>query len=817
MNFKQALEIYDSKFESILEILKLRREPEEVDAIRNLLKATNLILEYFMDREESDLKIPIVYFPLCSDYAQEICEDFVTIKLGLYSNKDWKNRICTQLSKGALVVPQGVKTQRQKRLLADNHTYELKLSSILYFSKNEYTDYGRSLIYSERLQREHDSYLEAVKRNNRGNQSRYWYLCHAVNDSKDFLKGYCPLSLIHNDYMYSDDSVDSPGEAFYNHFFDNEENLQIQNIVVFPFGSADGRYSSFCSEFFQKPYLDDVASEGCGLKNVFFFCFSRKPYRLRRLFDFKQRMKERLQLTNDEAYDFISFTHNEALILSQGKGTKHRKIYLGREHNDLQEDFETLFDDITIGLDRNVSRRNEMALCINEYYQRDYYEKLLDETEADENILSQIFDFNSRLWKEQIEERLDRFVSNQSVYVITGFDVDDMVKSNFAEYLKDECNANNVSFGYFQDLRGYLINGVYQNRILEKRILVVSFRNDYTNSIFHKYPNSFDPFCVNSDQSLMEILNYYCLRQYYDWGWYNYTNQEKKILKSVFRGSEMKPSFTQCKKPVNRLPEDVHELEEDRNVNRKVQKIKVIYKGDDRQQELYKSELMLFKVGDLVKISPLSDLLDLYESVDGLSVQPLSPLVRRIFTQCIEEERDIDNRSERMFKEQPVYGLDADEIASENQLWKILLAKRVDEFGSKEVYDSIMDNFDERYKISYHSFKRWTDPEYGIPRSKKVQKFLIEEYLGIRPPYINLIRRIKERTKSDTGEITLSIKNFLNIALLNPNYSAVFKSLSDETRDLLGLEGPADVEKIITDVKEKIKLESVKEICYDNN
>ena len=93
-----------------------------------------------------------------------------------------------------------------------------------------------------------------------------------------------------------------------------------------------------------------------------------------------------------------------------------------------------------------------------------------------------------------------------------------------------------------------------------------------------------------------------------------------------------------------------------------------------------------------------------------------------------------------------------------------------------------------------------------------MQKFLIEDYLGIRPPYINLVRRIKERTKNDTESISISIRHFLNITLLSNDYNNAFNALNEETKDLLEISDVNDVVKIISDVNEKIKLESINKI-----
>jgi len=236
MDFKKALQTFDSNFESILEIMKLRKEPEMIDAVRNLLLVVNLILEYFMNREDDELKIPVIYFPISQEYAQELCEDFVTLKLGLYTNKDWKEQLCYLLSKKDLYIPSDIKTKKQHLALRENHKYENKLSEILSRSRNEFIDYGKTLIYSEKLQKEQTSYREANKDYNRKSVNKYWYLRHAINDSNDFLRGGCPLSLVYGD-----------SDFFYEHIIENEGKVKIQNIIVFPTKSADGRYSEFCA------------------------------------------------------------------------------------------------------------------------------------------------------------------------------------------------------------------------------------------------------------------------------------------------------------------------------------------------------------------------------------------------------------------------------------------------------------------------------------------------------------------------------------------------------------------------------------------
>lgn len=801
MDFYKALNTYDSDFESILEIMKLRRLPEMVDSVRNLLLTVNLIIDYFINREGNELRIPIIYFPTCQPFSQELCEDFVCLKLGCYSSLEWKSFLYKKMKKDTIYIPSDIKTRKQHLLLIDNYKFEQSFCSILKNSINENSrdNSGITLLYSENIKKCFDEYNEAKKSWNRKTVNKYWYLSNTISGLNDSFDSLCPLKLTPSD-----------ADEFYNTFMDNDKDMHIKNIIVFPTKSADGRYSKFCAEILQKPYFDDFVDAGIGLRNVFFFSFSRKPYRLRRLLDFKQRMKERVQI-NDDMFEFISFTNEESLVLNGVRKQNQHMLILGKDMNELQMDYEALLDDMTLGLDRYVFRRNEMALCISEESISYYEEKLAEETEVDKASIREIFDINRRLWSKSIDSFLRHFVYNEEVFVVFGYGIALELQYMFKDVLINHYQARNVTFGTFGHLRGHQKNGEYVNEIQQQKILILSFRNDYTESIFHKYPNSFDPYCINQGQKLVEISNYFLLRSYYDWGKYNYGKAMRRILKSEFRDSKMKPVLIEYKRPTKKMPEDTKEEELDRNTNKSVPQI-CITTIDNVKHSYGKSEWMLYEYNGTQGIAPLSDLCDIYESYENLHIQPIAPLVKLIVKNYIEAERDKDTKSERMFKEQPSYGLIQEEINSPVQLWKILLAKKVKQKTERTVYDEIMSHFNERYIISFHSFKRWQDPNYGIPRARKMQKFLIEDYLGIRPPYINVIRRIKERTKSDTESVTISIRHFLNLALLSSDYVKVYSALSEETKDLLGITNAQDIALILSDVKQRITFESIKKI-----
>lgn len=792
--FRQAIETKDPVFESILQIMKIGRGEDhfDVDKERSFLAVVNQILDYYIGRSDDTLKIPVVYFPICNENSQKLCEEFVAIKLGFFGSQEWKESI-----RDALVV-------RHKQKKYGNYPFEKDLINIL---SSLTTKIGEttSLLYSDYLLTlfNQNQLANRAWTNNRANKD--WYLEHALNNNFIRRCEECPLSLIWGE-----------AEAFYNFLIQKigkNDYRKVENLVFFPCKSPDGDYPEFCTDIVQKANFDDFVNADSGLRNVFIFRFSRKPYRLRRLLDVKNVMKEKLGIhANDDSYDFISFSYDEVALLFNQDKPAICNIAIGGDHDDTRQDFELLFNDLIESLDGKYTlRRNEVAMCATKEMANRSKEILTSEAEIDETILSQIFTINRELW-DQHSTMLTHFLDEPDVCVVVGNGIDEDLKSQFKNWLIQQYNVKNVQFATFGDLKGKLVNGKYQNGIQCKRIIVLSFRNDYTESIFHKYPNSFDPICINEDQKALVISNLFIMRPYYDWGHYNYTKTLKKTLKSEFRKEKMTLMVNDLDRPHNELLEDFYDEDNDRNY-RQVQQITITY-SDSSTRSFNRSEWMLYQWNDDERtILPLSDLADLYsDSAEGLSVQPISSLINVITDEYLETKKAEDTRSEKLFKEQPIYALTDEQKASNIQLWKILLQRKINEQTIEVVFNEIMSQFRSEQRISFRAFSLWPNEDYGLPRSNRMQDYLIRNYLGIRDPYLRLVRRLKAKSRNNTEIINANIRHFLSIGLLSDNYEEAFNSLNDEIRDLLSLESKDDVEALINLVSENIYLEPIKSI-----
>ena len=310
----------------------------------------------------------------------------------------------------------------------------------------------------------------------------------------------------------------------------------------------------------------------------------------------------------------------------------------------------------------------------------------------------------------------------------------------------------------------------------------------------------------------MIISNLFVLKPYYDWGYYNYTKALKKILKSQFRSEKMSLTVDNLERPHNELLEDYYDEDNDRNY-RQVQQASIYY-SDSSSRSFNRSEWMLYQYKDEDRaILPLSDLADLYsDSTDGLSIQPISYLINVITSEYLEKKKAEDTKGEKLFKEQPIYALTEEQACNNIQLWKILLQRKIEERTMEDVYNDIMSHFNKEQQISFSAFSCWPNEDYGLPRSNKMQEYLIRDYLGIKDPYLKLVRRLKAKSRNNTEAINANIRHFLSIALLSDNYKDSYRSLNDELKDLLSIESADDIEALIGLVNEKVNLEPIKSI-----
>ena len=98
-NFIKKIEQESPEFIAIMAILTPLNPYAEKG--RKLLCIVNHIVDYYILRDlesDSDIKMPIVYFPLCDEWAQVLCEEFISLKMSLLWGDGTRTGLITSVS-----------------------------------------------------------------------------------------------------------------------------------------------------------------------------------------------------------------------------------------------------------------------------------------------------------------------------------------------------------------------------------------------------------------------------------------------------------------------------------------------------------------------------------------------------------------------------------------------------------------------------------------------------------------------------------------------------------------------------------------------
>lgn len=786
MALNNILENATPQFNVIMEILKLKNDNAERG--RKMLCVIDHVIDYYTNRQDDDLKIPVVYMPYSEDWAQQLCEEFVTIKLFAITSPSALSSLAIHVNRNKdmhFMYNSGNRVSpTQRRIEKEKSDFYKKLYPLInQLSATQTSEMGSSILFSKGVLDTFLHWQTANRRNSKNHQNlRYWHLGLFLKSMKKWDMGAYPV------YLH-----DIASKQFLKTLRDNRNNsnVSLSNIALFPTDNS-GSFDKDCIASFQWARLNNYKQFYPSLRNVFIFSFSPKPYRLQRLFDFKKKLKDRMQIHNDEVLDFISFTSEEVDNIFD----RHCNTEIITSVNDNSYTFK--LEDVLPN--KYILRRNEAALCVNNDMTKVYTQLLHSENECPEYILDVV---TAPLQNQIVGEtfwRMKHFVYLKDVFVVLGYELNEQLTSMFKDWLLNTLGANSVTFGSYKDLKPGA--APYRNKIAEDRILIMSLRDHYTNTPFHRYPNSFDPYCVNPNQLVFQLVNEYAFGDNYQYGLYAYNKQLRKILYSPFR-KEMLPIAVKDMAEPTKPRDDDYDMEVDRSNNR-VAPLYVTYQDATRQY--LRSEWMYYEYNGDNGISPLSDLMDIYADEEGLKLQPLSQFIDVIKEHFLDNERDL--KEEKRFREAPEFGLSQEEKTGDVELWKLLLKKKQDEKTPEAVYGEIgLEN-----EISYGAYLRWTESDYGLQRSKALQKKVIVDYLKLDLIYLRYIRNIKRLSTNNAEEVNGIIRNFLLQALLNDNLSEVLSSLEDDAKDLLYISNENDIKTIIDEVNKVKEVKQVKQI-----
>lgn len=798
-NFIKTAKQESHEFKALLNILSsLNLHTKEG---RKLLCVLNNIIDYYINREveySDDVKMPIVYFPLCEDWAQMLCEEFVALKMSLLWGKSTRTNILSSYkSKPFIYLPE--KVNKKEREACSKH-FRFKRDVAKYLT-DDILDMPsnaneKCFFYSRTLSDEYNLSLKT--------KGHYHFIQDVVGDSFSTEKS---LIILNGD----EDEV-------YKKIEQNDGRFKIPHIFLFLQKNIDGRNIQLCMKMQRSTIKEYNEDYDAGIHNVIAFLFSQKPYRLQRIYENKHSLVERWQREKfAETRDFISFTKAEMDYLFERQEPCIDFYELGCEINAEEYQIKNTFDFMIQDIAHEVKLRNELAICFTDQSLSKIKEEILNlNSEVNEEYTDYFLQLIHNKYKTELTEILYNWIKFHEIAVVLDYNIDVYYKKQLKFFLQSKCGASSVNFYTFKNKDGL----VFLNSIHEQKILVLSMLNHCTGRSWAIYPNSFDQYHLNPGQSVLQINNKIVFDPRYSWYSYRYEEQLRLLLNSNYRVRYVKNGIQLPDKPI-KIGIEPKEDEDEQNVRDRQSgveqnRVKVSF-GPRQHKVLDEYDFVLCKYMDEISICTILDVLRDFEDPTVISIQPLTDFYQPLEDLLDNEERRA-GEGELMIRNNPKYCLTDEEKLSSREMWKILLGHRVAQYGEQVVYNDIMKPLLPAERIQFISFKRWLDTSENsvLPRSRRMQKRVIEEYLQIEGLYTRMLRHRKSRISTNTEGKNIIFRTFLIHCLLETDMKKAYKELSNEVLDYLNIGSENDIKIILDLIKDgTINFRLIKSISYD--
>lgn len=802
-NFIKTAKQESHEFKALLNILSsLNLHTKEG---RKLLCVLNNIIDYYINREveySDDVKMPIVYFPLCEDWAQMLCEEFVALKMSLLWGKSTRTNILSSYkSKPFIYLPE--KVNKKEREACSKH-FRFKRDVAKYLT-DDILDMPsnaneKCFFYSRTLSDEYNLSLKT--------KGHYHFIQDVVGDSFSTEKS---LIILNGD----EDEV-------YKKIEQNDGRFKIPHIFLFLQKNIDGRNIQLCMKMQRSTIKEYNEDYDAGIHNVIAFLFSQKPYRLQRIYENKHSLVERWQREKfAETRDFISFTKAEMDYLFERQEPCIDFYELGCEINAEEYQIKNTFDFMIQDIAHEVKLRNELAICFTDQSLSKIKEEILNlNSEVNEEYTDYFLQLIHNKYKTELTEILYNWIKFHEIAVVLDYNIDVYYKKQLKFFLQSKCGASSVNFYIFKNFKAHKDGLIFLNSIHEQKILVLSMLNHCTGRSWAIYPNSFDQYHLNPGQSVLQINNKIVFDPRYSWYSYRYEEQLRLLLNSNYRVRYVKNGIQLPDKPI-KIGIEPKEDEDEQNVRDRQSgveqnRVKVSF-GPRQHKVLDEYDFVLCKYMDEISICTILDVLRDFEGPTVISIQPLTDFYQPLEDLLDNEERRA-GEGELMIRNNPKYCLTDEEKLSSREMWKILLGHRVAQYGEQVVYNDIMKPLLPAERIQFISFKRWLDTSENsvLPRSRRMQKRVIEEYLQIEGLYTRMLRHRKSRISTNTEGKNIIFRTFLIHCLLETDMKKAYKELSNEVLDYLNIGSENDIKIILDLIKDgTINFRIIKSISYD--
>ena len=567
------------------------------------------------------------------------------------------------------------------------------------------------------------------------------------------------------------------------------------------------RYRSFNSS----EVLSKLCQIGYNVRNLFVFKVSEKTYSLRTLVEEKSHYNNIYngQARADE--DFISFRVAEAVQHTAGLCYSDQRIVL-----ESGDDYDNYFPEVASLLEGFDRRQrvlcNILATCATQRCEQVFLQHLQEidpEFELDSPV--SIFEYIRNLWKDAIIPRIVDFVSSDNVFAfILEASTPDEIKREIQSLFPDKI----ISFRVPSEL----IPKKGRIAVPEKKIIVLRYLQ--CKSYPSSYPNSYDPYVINPNQHLLELIPEVLFKGLISKSEGNRVKHSNSVLDSNYRREALqwtpsKYSGRSSGPPSFNIFGDEEGYDDNETSTTGADKVR-LETADGAVSFPIDTEPVVYQLTDnSLRTGILRDLVDNPE-IKG--IQFLSELERKLDVLLDERRKEgtIADSAVREALRSTYPGFDF----SKGEIWKLALKAKIESLGFDTVVKELSGKLDEK-RLEYR-LKDWSNPESKtmLPRKKRTRR-IVFDYIGVSSfhSYLNTLYSRYLNTIRDSRVTNGLIDDIIRLVVGKEINETYFKKVSrqfEEALELFDISSVDDLETIKAIVEERIVLKNINSISTND-
>ena len=773
---------------------------ESIEQSRTVLQLVEQMLSYY-DGSSSGKKSPIITLPRINGEFEKILVEYLTIRVGLFSEKYLREIQSQYRDKVRGVVPEkGTwqdKEAKKEVTFFDKKGRRVSGKSLLSYRVG-YNMIARELAETEGGRdyfRDSDEVHTFVYDRTLLPPKRSSLLSKYINE------GFTSLART-NVLTGNVDAANLSKSLKYQRI--HRETPLRGNVFVIYVNSP--RYRSFNS----MTVLRSFQKLGYDVNTLFIFDICDKCFSLKNLMDERTRLSNIFNGHSNPEDDYFCYVPEDALKLvpATNYSTNRVTFHCG-------DDFGVFFPQVADLLEGFGGRRrvlcNILSLCATEASERYFYDHLqtLDQEFEAEGTLP-IFEYVRKLWEFSILPEIRSFVGEvPSFSFVVEYSTPEPIKTELLSLFPDK----RVVFRKPSELNlGHGRTGVGEERIVVMRFLQCK---GYPTS----YPNSYDPYILNQGQELIELIPEVLFKDLQQQSLYNQTRHTNTLLDSSFRRKVLAWEPRKCPAAYgqNRFdifgddewaPEDeaptltaekVRLETEDGSVSFPIETEPVIYRTDEKE----------YMVGSLR---------DIVDDTEVRGLQFLSDIERQLRELLSDREKKGFSADGGIREE--LHSSHPQMDFSKGEIWKLALKAKIDSDGMDRVLLELGPQLDEKRLVN--RLKDWSNPDSRtmLPRKRKTRKALFE-YIGITryPTYLRSLYSRYLSTIRNSREVNAMIDDLIRATvghIMDEPYYRVLTRHIPEALELFGIENQGDLETIQTIIYDCITLKPIKSITSND-